>query len=292
MPKVYDCFTYFNEDLLLSLRLHTLARVVDRFVVAESTHTFTGKPKPIHFDPARFPEFRDRITHVVVDDMPTHLGDAWANEAHQRNALLRGLTDAASDDWIMISDVDEIPRPEAIVRYRPWNLSATFIQRHYNYFLNNLAVRSQESLEPRWWVRPKITTLSHLRNFFGTPENLRVFKREPGLSGTVQYLQRKLRHQRLAEGGWHFAWMMTPEQMVHKLESFSHTEFDRPHIKSVAAITSAIQAGRDIMGKGERFRLVEVDDTFPIYLREHFDRFRDWYLNPQSNADARSTATR
>ena len=107
MPKIYDCFTYFNEDLLLSLRLHTLDRVVDRFVVAESTHTFRGKPKPIHFDPARFPEFRDRITHVVVDDMPTHLGDAWANEAHQRNALLRGLTDAASDDCIMISDVDE-----------------------------------------------------------------------------------------------------------------------------------------------------------------------------------------
>ena len=184
-----------------------------------------------------------------------------------------------------------MPRPEAIVRYRPWNLSATFIQRHYNYFLNNLAVRSREAPEPRWWVRPKITTLAHLRNFFGTPENLRVFKREPGLSGTVKYLQRKLRHQRLADAGWHFAWLMTPTQMIHKLESFSHTEFDQPHIKSVAAITTAIQEGRDIMGKGERFRLVELDETFPAYLREHFDQFRDWYLDPKTSQEARSEAS-
>jgi len=194
MPKIYDCFTYYNEELLLSLRLETLDKIVDTFVVAEATHTFSGKPKPLTFNPARFGRFADRITHIIVDDMPIELGDAWANEAHQRNALLRGLTTATPTDWVIISDVDEIPRPEAITRYRPWNLYGTFVQRHFNYFVNNLAVQNRSRLEPRWWIRPKITTLSHLQNFFRTPENLRIYKREPGISGTWKYVQRKLRH--------------------------------------------------------------------------------------------------
>ena len=280
MPKIFDCFTYFNEELLLSLRLETLDKVVDTFVVAEATHTFTGNPKPLTFNPARFGRFKNRIIHIIVDDMPIQLGDAWANEAHQRNALLRGLKHASPTDWVMISDVDEIPRPEAILRYRPRYLCATFVQLHFNYFVNNLAIQIKSPGTPRWWIRPKITTVSHLHNFFRTPENLRIYKRDPGISGILKYLQRKLRFQRILEGGWHFSWLMTPEQMIEKIESFSHTRFDQPHIKSLDAIRSAIKEGRDIMGKGERFQLIQLDDRFPRYLVDNLDRFREWYLEP------------
>lgn len=281
-PQIYDCFTYNDEELLLTLRLETLKNVVDKFVIAEAPFTFTGKPKPLHFDPSRFQKFADKIIHVVVDDMPLGSGTAWTNEEHQRNALVRGLTQALPHDWIMLSDVDEIPRPDAILRYRPWNLAGTFVQRFYSYFINNLAIRDGDPRQLRWWTRSKITTFGHLNKFFGTFQNLRIYKRSPGIAGTTQYLHYKLRRQRLREGGWHFSWLMTPEQMIRKIESFSHTEYDLPRFKSVDAIRSAIAEGRDIFEKGERFRLVEVDDSFPCYLAENFDQFRAWHLGPSA----------
>jgi beta-1,4-mannosyl-glycoprotein beta-1,4-N-acetylglucosaminyltransferase len=280
MPKVYDCFIYFNEDLLLSLRLETLHKVVDTFVIAEATYTHTGRPKPLNFNPARFAKFADKIVYLVVDDHPLQVGHALTNEIHQRNALMRGLTAAAPDDRVIVSDVDEIPKPEAIMRYRPWYLYGTFFQKFYAYFLNNLGVKTHDPRQPRWWIRSKITTVAHLKNFFGTPQNLRIYKKQPGLSGLLHQIHRKVRHQRLYDGGWHFSWVMTPEQMIQKIESYSHTEHDIPAIKSVDAIRTAIQAGQDILKKGERFRLVELDASFPPYLREHLDQFREWYLDP------------
>jgi beta-1,4-mannosyl-glycoprotein beta-1,4-N-acetylglucosaminyltransferase len=285
-PRIYDCFTYYNEELLLRLRLETLHEVVDRFVIAEAPYTHTGKPKPLLFEPSRFREFADKIVHVIVDDMPVESGDSWANENHQRNALARGLGEAQAQDWVIVSDVDEIPRPEAIRRYRPWYLSGTFAQRFYCYFINNLAVQARAPGQPRWWIRPKITTIGHLRNFWGSLQNLRIPAQEPGLSGSLRHLHRKLRHQHLNDGGWHFSWMMTPEQMIDKIESYAHTEHDHPHIKSVEAIRSAIQQGNDIFGKGERFRLVDVDESFPPYLRENFEQFRPWYMAPSTGIGA------
>ncbi|MCM7854200.1 hypothetical protein M8S88_13425, partial [Enterobacter hormaechei] len=46
---IYDCFLYYDEDMLLDIRLHTLADVVDRFVIVEATHSFTGIPRELHF---------------------------------------------------------------------------------------------------------------------------------------------------------------------------------------------------------------------------------------------------
>ena len=280
MQKIYDCFSYFNEDLLLSLRLETLDRVVDKFVIAEATHTHTGKPKPLHFNADRFKRFSKKIVYIVVDDLPLHVGHALTNEIHQRNALLRGLTAASDRDWVIISDVDEIPNPIAVRQYRPWNLYGTLVQNFYHYYLNNLAVKKGDPGKQREWGRAKITTAGHLRNFFGTPENLRIYKRKGGAAGLVHYLQRKFRHQRIPNGGWHFSWLMTPEQMIEKLSNFSHTEYDTPEIKNVHAIREAIRNGRDIMRKGEQFRLVEMDHTFPPYLLNNLDIFRDWYIDP------------
>ncbi len=109
---IYDCFLFFNEIQLLRLRLAELSPVVERFVLVEATRSFTGHPKPLHFENNRhlFEEHLEKICHIVVDDLPAKYESAWDMEAHQRNAILRGLTEANPDDIIAISDVDEIPR--------------------------------------------------------------------------------------------------------------------------------------------------------------------------------------
>ena len=280
MPRIFDCFTYFNEDAMLDLRLETLAEVVDVFVVVEATRTHTGRSKPLLFDRDRFPGFADRIRHIVVDDLSPNVADAWENENHQRNSILRALDDAEPLDRIIVADLDEIPNPDAIRRYRPSRLFGTFIQRWFNYSLNNLAVRDEDPSRDRNWVRCRITTKRHLDHFFKTPQRLRLLDRGPGAAARWHQLRRKLGEQRIADGGWHFSWAMSPEQMILKIESYAHTEDDRPEFKSVTAIEEAIRNGRDILGKNERFRLIPIDETFPQPLQDHPKRYESLIIQP------------
>ncbi len=281
MPRVFDCTTYFNEDRLFELRLETLRDVVDVFVVVEATRTFTGRPKPIRFDASRFPGFEDRIRHVVVDDLAPDRSQAWENEFIQRNAIVRGLDDADRSDRVIIADIDEIPHPDAVRRYSPFFLIGTFEQRFFSYLLNNLAVKADDRSADRVWPRCKITTAGHLRGFFrNSPQEVRIFTKRRTPSGLLWWGRRKLFEQRLRPGGWHFAWVMTPEQMIVKIESYAHTETDREELKSVAAIEQAIREGRDILGKNEHFRLVPVDETFPQPLRDQPERWAEMMLSP------------
>lgn len=105
---IYDCFTFFNELELLELRLNELAGIVDKFVLVEATQTHTNQLKPLYFQEnrARFSAFRDKIIHVVVDDLPVSK-DAWVPENFQRNAIARGLVNCQPDDFILVSDLDE-----------------------------------------------------------------------------------------------------------------------------------------------------------------------------------------
>ena len=43
--NIYDCFMYFDEDLLLDIRFHTLSKFVKKFVITEATYTHKGTKK-------------------------------------------------------------------------------------------------------------------------------------------------------------------------------------------------------------------------------------------------------
>ena len=43
--KLFDCFMYNNEALLLELRLQTLSKLVHKFVIVESRFDHQGKKK-------------------------------------------------------------------------------------------------------------------------------------------------------------------------------------------------------------------------------------------------------
>ena len=40
--NIYDCFMYFDEDLLLDIRLNSLNSFVKKFVITEATYTHNG----------------------------------------------------------------------------------------------------------------------------------------------------------------------------------------------------------------------------------------------------------
>ena len=65
--NIYDCFMYFDEDLLLDLRFNILNKYVKKFVITEATYTHNGAKKKLKFDINQFqmewPEiiFREKI---------------------------------------------------------------------------------------------------------------------------------------------------------------------------------------------------------------------------------------
>ena len=43
--KIFDCFQFFDENMLLDVRLNILNKYVDKFVIVESCFMHSGKKK-------------------------------------------------------------------------------------------------------------------------------------------------------------------------------------------------------------------------------------------------------
>ena len=121
---IYDCFLFFDELDVLELRLNVLAEVVDRFVIVEAAQTFSGNSKPLNLREnwGRFEAFHNRITYIELGDLaPDRCVDheSWSRQAFQRDAIFQGLAGCTESDWLIVSDCDEIPSPEAVLSFLP-----------------------------------------------------------------------------------------------------------------------------------------------------------------------------
>jgi hypothetical protein len=241
-PKIYDCFIFFNELELLEIKLHELYDHVDYFVLVESTKTFRGTPKPLYFaeNKQKFSPFIDKIIHVVVDD-GMEAGGSWDREYYQRNQILRGLTYCLDDDIILLEDLDEIvdastlPTLIDLLRTRPY---VTCAQTIYTYYLN----RKGHGGYPREdWLGSVATHFADVKRL--TPQGIRNLRS----------------WETSIHSGWHFTYMGGIGRVRHKLESFSHSELDNEAYKHPDRIRKDI----------ESIRLVEIDESYPQFIRDH-----------------------
>lgn len=279
-PRLFDCFTYNGEADLLWLRMQVMRGVADCVVIAEATRTFTGKPKPLRFSHDLLPAGAPPVVYLVVDDLESSPASAWDNENRQRNALGRILTDAAAQlpggdveasDWVLLSDVDEIPRPQALATFDPARYySAVLQQGSFFYAFNNKAITDDG--HDLLWQRARLTTGARLRQWFGSMQRLRDFRAQGPARGILRGWD-KLRTQRLADAGWHFSYLMTPEQIVEKLAAFSHQEFNTPEIASTEYIRKRMAQGRDLFSDG-RFAVMPLDQSFPQPLLTERERYQ------------------
>ena len=145
--RVIDCFMYYDEDLVLDIRLNTLNNAVDKFVICEATRDHSGNKKKLNFNINNFSKFKDKINYVIVDDIPINVESKKRNwhENHirdqfQRNALSRGYEKFDLNDWIMISDIDEIPDPKKINNFDIKKKYACFLQKNFQSKINLLNV--------------------------------------------------------------------------------------------------------------------------------------------------------
>ena len=62
--KIFDCFMYFDEDLVLDLRLNYLSKFVDNFVIVESKFNHKGEKRDLKFNINKYKEFKNKKMHL------------------------------------------------------------------------------------------------------------------------------------------------------------------------------------------------------------------------------------
>jgi len=267
MSKIYDCFSFFNELDLLEIRLHTLNRVADYFVLVEATRTFQKKEKPLYFqlNKKRFEPFLDKIIHIVVDTYPGffrkfRIPTPWDYDTWQKNKVSEGLTNCQPDDIILFSDVDEIPNPDAIPKYAQTPGFKTFEQKHYYYFLDCLEVNPDNPEEYAPWNGTTMVAYRHFKNI----DHLRLHRDVKKFPDTTV----------IKNGGWHFAYLGGVDKIIQKIESYAHTEHNKENFKNPDRIKKLISDGKSLYGDRMQCTFVSIDSTYPEYISKNQHLFR------------------
>lgn len=289
--RVFDCFLFFNELDLLEIRLHTLDPVVDKFIISEASHTFAGHPKPLHFrdNQSRFAAFKHKIVHQVVDDTLTafdrehpeaefftpkrrsfvhksggtplmKLNPTFRREVYQRDALIRPILSEVRDaDMVMLSDLDEIPRPQAVrevaQKCREGDIFH-FRQQWFMYFLNVLTRKE--------WFGTRACTLRTLKTL-GSVDLLRF----PMEDRSMQ------RGEIVEDGGWHFSFLGGTRKVKEKLRAYDYQGRRSRWLLKVIELfmkdrlERQIAQNRDIFLDGRSFETVPIDESFPRFIIEN-----------------------
>lgn len=279
---VYDCIPFFNELDILKLRLNILAPVVDKFIIEEATVTFSGQPKELCFEKNKemFREFLPKIEYIVVDDSPKDIS-THERDKYQKNALIKGLENAADEDVIILSDADEIPNPEVLKRiiaeFDPDKIYH-LAQRMFYCYINMEEVSGNllsitgdfPGVERRMWLGTKVFSIKNI-----PPKGI-IDLREASTTASNAV--------RVANGGWHFGYMGSRQEtdvskrIGTKVVAAAHQEYNNQD--TLAEVRDRLILGQDIFGRNAEFKRVEVDESYPEYLLKHIEEYRYLIMPP------------
>ena len=290
--KIFDCFMYFDEDIVLELRLNSLDKYVDYFVIVESIYTHKGDKRDLKFNHKKFEKFKKKIIYLIHDEEPDNLinindpdndhhayiMNAAYRENGQRNFIEKGLDIAEKNDLILISDVDEIPRLENLNLDQIKEKIILFKQDMF-YYKFNLKLPNLK------WTGTKACKKKYLKS----PQWLRNIKdkKYPFYRLDIYFSNNKYNDVKIiSDGGWHFSNIKTAEQIEHKLKSYlHHREFDLNPM-SKEQINETIEKKQAIydlkvdkrinkIGDGSKLEKFPLD-KLPKFLQSNISDFKDW----------------
>ena len=293
--KIFDCFMYFDEDVVLEVRLNILNKYVDYFVIVESTYNHRGDKRKLLFNINKFEKFKNKIIYLIYDESPQNIEKVLENDSPseisrkyilnaakrengQRNYIFNALEKANNDDLILISDVDEIPNLEALDINKIDKKIILFKQEMFYYKFNlklpNLiwtgtkACKKKNLVSPQW-----------LRNI---KDRKYPFYRLDTFFSNTKFIDVKI----ISNGGWHFSNIKTASEIEHKLKSYlHHREFDvNPmSIKEIDDIIKNKQAIYDLkvdkrinkIGDGSKLEKHPFN-KLPKFLQDNLNNYKEW----------------
>tara|TARA_B100001057_G_scaffold249774_1_gene250062 strand:+ start:25 stop:894 length:870 start_codon:yes stop_codon:yes gene_type:complete len=286
---------YFDEDLLLDLRLNSLNKFVKKFVITEATYTHNGAKKKLNFDINKFKKFKDKIIYLIVDKQPNNISDLLDNDSKekrgeklilngmardyfQRENLSKGIAEAANDDLILISDLDEIPNLNHLNFRNIKNNIIIFEQKMFYYKLNLY-------YEDYTWLGTKAVK----RKNFISPQWLRNIKGKNYPKWRIDTLFSKKKYSNLyfiKNGGWHFTCLRTAEDLEKKLLNFAHHyEYEESglNIDNLKQLIAEKKVMYDHTADQKEFKwsgksvLKNLDtNLLPEYVSSNLGKYSDW----------------
>ena len=254
---------YNNEELLLDLRLNILSKYVKKFILVESAVDHQGNKKKNFFQIDKFNKFKDKIIHIKIDHFPKKFSSSWERENFQRNYISKSTKDLLDDDYIIISDVDEIPNFESLNNFEKYKFTA-FEQLNFCYKFN-----MKNMTYPKWYGS-KLCKKKYLKS----PQWLRNLKvRE--FSFFKFY---KTKWNIIRNGGWHFSFLMKPSEIKNKIKSFAHDEFNKKEFLEIDQIKQKIKLGKDLFNRDQKYIRVNIDNKFPKQIFDNMDKYKEWIV--------------
>ena len=283
---------YFDEDLLLDLRLNILNPYVKKFVITESTYLHSGKKKDLKFDYKNFSKFKDKIIYIVVDTPPLGieevsledsqqiknkkiLDNSLKRENNQRKKLMDGLVNAGDDDLVLSSDLDEIP-----------NLSNFKFKDKITLFEQNVFYYKFNLMQPNFkWMGTRACKKKKLKEF----QWLRNIKSKSYPFWRIDTFFSKKRYMNIdivKNGGWHFTSIKNPKDIFYKLSNFMHHlefEYSGLTLEDMEKMVSdrKILYDHSVKQEGDKYtgrqNLIKVDNSIlPSYINSNLEKYKNW----------------
>ena len=295
--KIFDCFMYFNEDLILEIRLNELYKYVEKFIIIESNYTHSGEFKEYNFDIEKFNKFKDKIIYIKVKDKPKNYLEIDKNltldekkgkqilnalilENFQRNEILKGLNEANDDDFIIVSDLDEIPNLNNVNLNNHKSKIIIFKQIFFHYRFNLY-------LKDFNWFGSKCCT----KKLFKSPQWLRNIKSKKYNFFRIDTLFSEKKYQNVfivENGGWHFTTINNEEGIIYKLKSFLHHADTPDNLLNKGTLKNLIKEKKflfdhNVDKSGDKFSSKKDLSIFdfnllPNYIKNNKNLFKDWIV--------------
>ena len=247
---------------------------VDRFIIIEGNKYFNGESKKKIFNISNFVKYEKKIEYYFVEDFPKHDGNNWNYEFYQRNQISRGLKDLNKDDYVLVSDVDEIPKLDKKLFLK--HDSLVFMQKMFYYKFN---IHYHEGLK---WNNKWPGTKGCKYKFFKSAQKIRNFRNK-----NIPWwrFDRKIKRHVKWDGGWHFAYLMNNEDISNKLNRFDHEishllrnqNYNKMNLMDKKEINLRIKNLRDPYNRKDvKLKKVNIDKTYPKFIYENIDKLSEF----------------
>lgn len=295
--KIFDCTTYFDEELMMDIRFHILNDYVDKFIVVESIFSHSGNKKNLNFKINNYKKFKDKIIYLVIEEEPKDILKLKNNKddsaikrinsikriEQSYNYMFKGIKDATDDDLVLLSDNDEIPNLKEINLKKIKEKIILFKQKTFYYKLN-----LQHPLLD--WYGTKCCKKKYLKNITW----LRSIKNKKYNLFRFDVLFSDLKFMNLNiinNGGWHFTNLKTPEDLLKKYQNDEmHSEFKLRKMglddikrlvkEQVVNYNHFIDSSKSNQEKhSKEFQLQKINiNLLPEYIIQNSSKFNQWII--------------
>jgi len=293
--KIYDCTTFYSEHLMMDVRFNILNEYVHKFIVTESKFSHSGQPKKLNFDINNYPKFKEKIIYLVIDHEPNEIivkdnkllsaSEKRSNSLKRINLsydyMMKAVNVASENDLIILSDNDEIPNL-ASKQFQNSNKDIYIFKQMLLYYKFNLLYDLVPWYGSKAVKKKKLISLSWLRNL----KNKKYpFWRLDTLFSYKKYSNLDI----IADGGWHFTNIKSPEDLYKKLINFGHhDEFElsglnvddlKKKILEKKVFFNHFADKANFKDKWNYdYKLKKIENIFlPKYLQNNLSKFKEWF---------------